>query len=408
MRTLAPHSPLASAYGVYNSSQTPSTLPWDTYNFCNAPHVNAAHYEFPPNATSTGGSMLVHVSVIMRHHKVRWICSDAAVQLTYDLYGAAIAHDASTPHGHPFASTIWPGSCDIGQLTPGGLVDASQHGQDLWELYHDHLGFVRGVDPREIWVRTSTEDRTMQVAGAMLAAMDPLVAGLPWPVYTQPASIDSLVPAYACPAATSVREAFQAVPGWTDHLEANASLKDRLDAVFGTAGLDTWASWYDHFFDALTARTCHGHPLPCNNNACVSENDAASVFAIGDFEYNYIWNAAQNASTYNSLTFGVFFAELADALAVPTFTHRLALYVGHDGTLVRLLAGLGVIPLRWPSFGSEVVLEVWEEALGGTRFVRVFHEGTVLRGMEWVRLDEFVRRLRALVPAQLFERCKGT
>ena len=54
----------------------------------------------------------------------------------------------------------------------------------------------------------------------------------------------------------------------------------------------------------------------------------------------------------------MFFAELADALAVPTFKHRLALYIGHDGTLIRLLAGLGAIPLRWPSFGSEVVLEV--------------------------------------------------
>jgi hypothetical protein len=71
MSTLAQYSPLASAYGVYNSSQTPSTLPWDTYNFCNAPHVNAVHYDLPPNVTSAGGSMLVHVSVIMRHHKVR-------------------------------------------------------------------------------------------------------------------------------------------------------------------------------------------------------------------------------------------------------------------------------------------------------------------------------------------------
>jgi len=104
----------------------------------------------------------------------------------------------------------------------------------------------------------------------------------------------------------------------------------------------------------------------------------------------------------------VFFAELADALAVPTFTHRLSLYVGHDGTLVRLLAGLGAIPLRWPSFGSEVVLEVWEERFGGRRFIRVFHEGTALRGMEWVRLDEFIELLRALVPARLFERCMGT
>ena len=52
--------------------------------------------------------------------------------------------------------------------------------------------------------------------------------------------------------------------------------------------------------------------------------------------------------------------------------------------------------------------QIWEEAHSGTRFVRVFHEGTVFRGMEWVRLDEFVRRLRALVPAQLFKRCMGT
>lgn len=42
----------------------------------------------------------------------------------------------------------------------------------------------------------------------------------------------------------------------------------------------------DHFFDALTARTCHGHPLPCNaEGTCVSAANATSVFAIGDFEY---------------------------------------------------------------------------------------------------------------------------
>ena len=41
------------------------------------------------------------------------------------------------------------------------------------------------------------------------------------------------------------------------------------------------------------------------------------------------------------------------------------------------------------------------------RFVRVFHEGTVLSGLEWVRLDEFVGSLRALVPDQLFEQCTG-
>jgi len=67
---LAQHSPLASESGVYDSSGTPVTLPWNTYNYCNAPHVNAAHYELPPDIASMGGGKLVHVSVIMRHHKV--------------------------------------------------------------------------------------------------------------------------------------------------------------------------------------------------------------------------------------------------------------------------------------------------------------------------------------------------
>ena len=69
IRAQQPHSALASESGVYDSSQTPPTLPWNTYNFCNAPHVSAAHYE-PPDIASMGGAKLVHVLVVMRHHKV--------------------------------------------------------------------------------------------------------------------------------------------------------------------------------------------------------------------------------------------------------------------------------------------------------------------------------------------------
>jgi hypothetical protein len=57
-----------------------------------------------------------------------WTCADA-VQHTYDRGGAAIAHGSTTPPNHPFARTIWSGSCDAGQLTSGGLLDSSRHGQ---------------------------------------------------------------------------------------------------------------------------------------------------------------------------------------------------------------------------------------------------------------------------------------
>lgn len=60
----------ASAAGVYNSSVTPSNLPWNTYNYCNAPHVNKAHYDLPPQAKG-GKAELVYLNMMMRHHKAR-------------------------------------------------------------------------------------------------------------------------------------------------------------------------------------------------------------------------------------------------------------------------------------------------------------------------------------------------
>ena len=53
-------------YGVYDSSTTPSYLPWNTYNYCNAPHVNAAHYTTPNESAK-----MVYMNVMIRHHKVR-------------------------------------------------------------------------------------------------------------------------------------------------------------------------------------------------------------------------------------------------------------------------------------------------------------------------------------------------
>ena len=63
---LANQTALASATGVYNTSHTPRGLPWDTYNYCNAPHVSAEHYTKP----NVSEAKLVYLNVVMRHHKV--------------------------------------------------------------------------------------------------------------------------------------------------------------------------------------------------------------------------------------------------------------------------------------------------------------------------------------------------
>ena len=60
----------------------------------------------------------------------------------------------------------------------------------LWELYHGRLGLVEAPRSKEVWVRTSMEDHTMQIAGAMLGAMGTVT--WPWAVYTRPSSVRAL------------------------------------------------------------------------------------------------------------------------------------------------------------------------------------------------------------------------
>jgi len=79
---------------------------------------------------------------------------------------------------------------------------------------------------------------------------------------------------------------------------------------------------------------------------------------------SYIWNAADNAAAYVKLTFGVFFSELAQNFKLfekGAESYLLRFYVGHDGSMIRLAAGLGLgrtKALRWPALGSEIVMEV--------------------------------------------------
>jgi len=139
------------------------TRPWVPSGYCNAPHVNASHYQ-PPSEDA----QLVHVSAIMRHHKVtvnpqrclvnvpiklksqqrtpvalvpderginqgiEWDCSHVR-QFAYDGSGARLSHSVTTPPDHPFAQQIWAGTCEEGQLTAGGFHDSKIHGK-VWEL----------------------------------------------------------------------------------------------------------------------------------------------------------------------------------------------------------------------------------------------------------------------------------
>ncbi|KAI6025497.1 hypothetical protein EDC04DRAFT_2659436, partial [Pisolithus marmoratus] len=147
----------------------------------------------------------------------------------------------------------------------------------------------------------------------------------------------------------------------------------------------------------------------------------------------YIFNDSPQANQYVKLTFGVFFAELANTLRhVSTWNtfhtggeenlkdndnvashvararrpprHKLHMYVGHDGSMVRLAAGLGLghaNDLWWPAMGSEIVIEVWH-ASHDILYVRTLHEGSPAPPpLDWILLGEFIQLPEDLVPENL-------
>ena len=87
------------------------------------------------------------------------------------------------------------------------------------------------------------------------------------PLAVQPASIDSLEPKYTCDAGTALYASYgveSTNPNWTEHLTASQPLFNILDGISGVAPSDPGfhQSW-DHYFDNLSSRLCHGKPLPC-------------------------------------------------------------------------------------------------------------------------------------------------
>ena len=61
--------------------------------------------------------------------------------------------------------------------------------QDFFALYGHELRFLTSVNERDIFVRTSVETRTMQVAGGFVAGMDPDFISKAFPVTTQPSPV---------------------------------------------------------------------------------------------------------------------------------------------------------------------------------------------------------------------------
>lgn len=477
-----------SAPGIYNGSSLPASLAWNTYNYCNAPHVNAEHYPgAPPH------NKLIYVTSFQRHAKRTpdnllpgidaerlanppegWDCATDYEVLssagTVGVVGVQMETSYNIPAWHPLSGRIWNGTCSSGQLTRGGWEDAHKHGEDFMAVYGPG-GAAQILSNHcdeacdSIMMRASPSARTAQVASAFLSGMGVCHRdGSAKKLIVQPDTIDGIVPSYSCPHADTLRTAIEATPVWKQHLAEHAHVFAALHVSLPTTkNVTAWNSWIDHSFDALASRQCHGHPLPrgAEGAPMVSQETADEVYAMGDWEYDYIWNKAgangtgDLADEYVRYGSAVLVDELVRDLKAVASAHAageaamplVKLFVGHDGTMVRLLKTLAQSgAIRWPAMGSEVVIEVWrQDGCGDDKkekegegkgsqasrlFVRIFAYGTLLetdaeklrsRGsnsttavpgsssqsgiVQWTPLEDVIEYLEQRIPADLVEKC---
>ncbi|ETN43982.1 uncharacterized protein HMPREF1541_10847 [Cyphellophora europaea CBS 101466] len=415
-------------YGFVYNATTPSDVPYSTYNWCNMPHVRTSEYQPAPSDYK-----LEYVEVIHRHHKrtpyahntfpregYPWYCDDEA--LAY--YGipipegnaAQVAWSVYTTDVNPFAPAGFNGTCQFPQISGQGLYDSRQHGVDLYGVYHDQLQFLpSSFDTNKVKFRVTNNVITSQVAGQLILGMYPDAENVSVTVLIQPDGVDSLEPSYSCASSDTIRETYGVgsnFSNWTDHLTApeTVSLFERLEVVSNvnsSADADDWYSWFDHYFDNLSARLCHQKPLPCtaDNETCVSEEDAEAVFRRGQYEYSFIYRDSPSSLASSTSSYGVWLAELASNLRAVASGDSEVLYrhnVAHDGSTSRLLSILQVDQMVWPGMGAEVAFELFSR--DQCWYIRILWKGQVMRSsnpslglLDLISLDTLLAYIDGLV-----------
>jgi 2-phosphoxylose phosphatase len=416
-----------------SSSQIPDEE--GAFNFCNMPHVRRATYVRPGDEYE-----LAYVEVAHRHHKrtpyransfpvepYAWDCGDVGVHdfgkpLIEDGNEAAMAYQTwYASEVNPFTPTGWQGRCRFPQITAGGLDDSWTHGANLYAVYGEQLGFLprRGSDAwrEKVKYRVTNNLITSQVAGMVINGMWGVTHSVP--VLIQDDAIDSLEPRYSCPAGSALYNGVRSKPAWRQHLADAADVFAALDDLSGvSASDDGFHISFDHYFDNLSSRQCHGKPLPCklvsgvNSTSCVDQALANTVYRLGHWEYSRQYRDDPESLAMAARTMGVWFGELASHIRRVLAGQSETIYfhnVAHDGSMSRILAFLQIETMFWPGLGAEVVFELWRRKHrdGAGFFMRVLYGGSVLKSsspelgaMDMIPAETFLRYVDGLVGKQ--------
>jgi broad specificity phosphatase PhoE len=309
-----------------------------------------------------------------------WYCDDAEeiIQLAPYLDGTEInayRRHVVTPDRLAYPDTAWPGSnCRRGQLTRKGILQHVLLGQQLRRIYVEQLDVLPDkLDVKaltHLYFRSSDVQRTRQSAAALLSGL--------WPNDKRSKNIKitpiSVYPKEAetmwghlneCPRAAHLAQAIRESEMYMNFLDRHTALRSQLEMKLGTVDHKGFSGSFIRYSDAIYPRYCHGLPLPCGPNGCISEEEAELLSQCMSEEQSILRYQHPFSAEFNRLTLGHFLGELRERLLATVYRTtqdrvlgptRFDLFSGHDVTIYTILGALHATDLRWPPYVSHPYL----------------------------------------------------
>ena len=258
--------------------------------------------------------------------------------------------------------TVLGGTCHLGQLVEEGFEQELANGVALGTAYigrgrlklfaTEHLGHLKAG---HVYLRSDDDPsfRTEMSGEFLLRGMfnTRVETTLLW--HTGDFSLDEIAPNHnVCPALSSVEADSWGSREWAEYNESNW-VRD-LDARMAQE-LPGY-SW-EHMLDCLGTTACTGRPFPSTLTHATADDAFAHSSMMRAFKF--VWNDAY----YSKLGMGPFAKGLLDnirARAAGDSHLRFGLFLGHDTSVLPLLAAWDVWDGVWPPYAAMLIIELYE------------------------------------------------
>ena len=257
-----------------------------------------------------------------------------------------------------------PGQCAYGQLTDKGRETLFRIGSSLRQLYVDNLKLLPENLTSEsdsiLFFRTTDYPRTLESLQHLIGGLYPRKSWnrtTPPHIHTRMAHEETLIGSGQCKRYRQLLKEFknQYRANSAEHIE---TMKRKHAQLLQDPAKPNLHALYDTFI----AQWAHGMPLP---DTGVTPED---IFELEQHAYNLWFDSLQKEKQVARLAVGRFVNEWKAMLQSVVRKEgeyaqlKLSVFSGHDSTIAPVLGVFNAGDGKWPSFGANITVEVFEDA----------------------------------------------